>query len=502
MPIALNQLDFLIGWICILEREFYAAIEVLDHDYGTNGELGIVHGEGDGNQYQLGRIGPHNVVINCPQSGTKGYSAAIKIAADMRSTFPSIRFVLLVGIGDGVCVKEDIRLGDVVLGNRVASYRSGKWLESGFETQDNTQAPPNELLTAVTRLQRKVSLQGAMEALVAAPNNHRQNVYARPQSDLLFRPDVLHQGPMCGCLRPESVNPKHLLPREARPQDRLVQVHSGTIGCADMVIKNATKRDELAREQGIICFEMEATVIMPTVPCLPVRGISDYSDGHKNDAWHDYAALTAAVCAKELLKLLRQTSVSDSKLSINAKELGRGLQTLIEQVTVEIDEALLQQDGAQEVIRRGLNTLTRRCHFIQQHIDSMQDEGVSRAEIHEMEQQLRGLASSVGWICVKVDHEARQAEQLTPGSPSQREWESLRQYVNKQAQEINRRTTAHRLVDKIWITMSKLDQAQSWSSDKDLPRLCLERVLGSSGQFQTLVPKGSCKSSGRTRNMV
>lgn len=35
--------------------------------------------------------------------------------------------------------------------------------------------------------------------------------------------------------------------------------------------------------------------------CLVIRGICDYADSHKNDRWQQYAALTAAAYAKQLL---------------------------------------------------------------------------------------------------------------------------------------------------------------------------------------------------------
>ncbi|KAF5528920.1 ankyrin 3, partial [Fusarium mexicanum] len=46
---------------------------------------------------------------------------------------------------------------------------------------------------------------------------------------------------------------------------------------------------------------MEAAGLMDILPCLPIRGICDYSDSHKNKEWHRYAAATAAAYAKELL---------------------------------------------------------------------------------------------------------------------------------------------------------------------------------------------------------
>lgn len=43
---------------------------------------------------------------------------------------------------------------------------------------------------------------------------------------------------------------------------------------------------------------------MDTFPCLVIRGICDYADSHKNKIWQPYAALTAALYAKELLLVI------------------------------------------------------------------------------------------------------------------------------------------------------------------------------------------------------
>lgn len=60
----------------------------------------------------------------------------------------------------------------------------------------------------------------------------------------------------------------------------------------------------LAKELGILCFEMEAAGLMDHFLCLVIRGISDYSDSHKNNRWQGYAAITAAVYAKDLISAL------------------------------------------------------------------------------------------------------------------------------------------------------------------------------------------------------
>lgn len=49
---------------------------------------------------------------------------------------------------------------------------------------------------------------------------------------------------------------------------------------------------------------------MNNFPCLVIRGTCDYSDSHKNDNWHKYAALTAAAYARELLIVLKPKKVT------------------------------------------------------------------------------------------------------------------------------------------------------------------------------------------------
>lgn len=103
-------------------------------------------------------------------------------------------------------------------------------------------------------------------------------------------------GSNCDCLNFEAQAFGQISHRCCRQGD-LVQTHQGIVGSADQVMKNAQHRDEYAERYGIICYEMEATGVMETTTCLTIRGISDYSDGHKNDDWHSYASLSAAVCS-------------------------------------------------------------------------------------------------------------------------------------------------------------------------------------------------------------
>jgi hypothetical protein len=46
---------------------------------------------------------------------------------------------------------------------------------------------------------------------------------------------------------------------------------------------------------------------MNSFPCLVVRGICD---SHKNNIWQPHAAGTAALCAKEILEIIRAATVA------------------------------------------------------------------------------------------------------------------------------------------------------------------------------------------------
>jgi nucleoside phosphorylase len=101
----------------------------------------------------------------------------------------------------------------------------------------------------------------------------------------------------CGC------DPARRLQRdfdEDEGEDPRVVVHRGLIASGELVIKDAGLRDRLAEELGILCFEMEAAGALADFPCMVIRGVSDYCDSHKNDAWHGYAAAAAAAYARQL----------------------------------------------------------------------------------------------------------------------------------------------------------------------------------------------------------
>ncbi|PKY06641.1 purine and uridine phosphorylase [Aspergillus campestris IBT 28561] len=318
------QTDFMVGWICVLKKEYHAAVQILDERYDTTG---LVRSLGDKNHYILGRVGTHNVMINLPLAEKYGQNHASRIALDMRRTFPKMRFVLLVGIAGGVPSPEhDIRLGDVVLGTRAVPYGFGKQTDHGFERTGLVQVPPRELLEATTFLEERIRLEDVRlsEAIesVRTKSAGGGDAFLRPAKDRLYKGELIHKEPGCDCLLSESRQGANMYLRDDRKGD-LIQVFRGGIGSDNRVIKNAQVRDDIATRENILCYEMEATGVMFVVPCLPIRGIADYADGHKNDHWHLYAALAAATCARELLLSLSPQFVAQFPLAVARNVLGQ-----------------------------------------------------------------------------------------------------------------------------------------------------------------------------------
>jgi hypothetical protein len=70
------------------------------------------------------RNGEHNVVDAFLPAGQLGTSSAAAVASQMKLSFASILFGLIVGIGGGVpCSEADIRLDDAVISQPYAVIR-------------------------------------------------------------------------------------------------------------------------------------------------------------------------------------------------------------------------------------------------------------------------------------------------------------------------------------------------------------------------------------------
>ncbi|KAK2684952.1 hypothetical protein QWA68_016533 [Fusarium oxysporum] len=341
--------DYTIGWICALQEEFEAACRMLDEEF-EGPETSDIN---DNNAYVFGRIHEHNVVIGCLPDGRYGIGSAAVVSRDMVRSFPSLKFALMVGIGGGAPTPDrDIRLGDVVVSvpqgrlGGVIQYDLGKRLPDGrFQLTGQMNSPPDVLLGVIPQMRRRHNdpkkPDRVLEHLKLMDDMPE---YQRPAEDRLYRADYEHKGGItCASCATDGLEERLL-----RETKRAVTVHYGIIASANSVMKNAEERDKYARdlELNVLCFEMEAAGLMNNFPCLVIRGICDYSDSHKNDEWHRYAALAAAAYARELLHVLKPRTVTAlPSWAGKFKDILSGLDTKVNQLS----------DGVQDMRFRQLN---------------------------------------------------------------------------------------------------------------------------------------------------
>ncbi|KAF3929056.1 hypothetical protein ABW20_dc0104296 [Dactylellina cionopaga] len=274
----------------------------------------------DHNTYALGKIGNHNIVIACLPLGVYGTTSAATVASRMLSTFTSIRFCLMVGIGGGVpSAKADIRLGDVVVSTRVVQYDYGKTVREGrFERMGSLNKPPDLLLNAIAHLEAKhkriksQTPEILSEMLDKYPLMRAKYSYCGQEQDVLFETNYDHPEFQDTC---EGCNKDRLVARSRRVETNPV-VHRGTIASGNQVMKHGSTRDRLGQELDILCFEMEAAGLMDSFPVLVVRGVADYSDSHKNKQWQEYSSATAAAYTKELLLMIPATESAHTETCI------------------------------------------------------------------------------------------------------------------------------------------------------------------------------------------
>lgn len=321
----LDRTDYTVGWICAISTEYGAAKVFLDEDHEGPEHVS----PNDNNDYTLGKIGRHNIVITVLPDGEYGTSRAASVASDMMHSFPNIRIGLLVGIGGGApSRKHDIRLGDVVVSasrdgkSGVVQYDFGKAVQNrSFRRTGILDQPPTVLRAAVNGLKAEYENRGHRyeEEIndILQKNPRLQKKYSRPDqsSDRLYKPGVVHPAnDVSSCVVACGTDPSKLILRSQRSQDEdNPAIHYGIIASGNQLMKDALVRDKLAAEEGIICFEMEAAGLMNHFRCLVIRGICDYSDSHKNKEWQGYAAMVAAAYAKDLLRRITPNEVKAEK---------------------------------------------------------------------------------------------------------------------------------------------------------------------------------------------
>ncbi|PTB54727.1 hypothetical protein M431DRAFT_553709 [Trichoderma harzianum CBS 226.95] len=340
-----DRRGFEIAIICALPLEYDAVSLVFDEFWDEEGDI-YRRAAGDENTYTTGRIGKFNVVLVLLSS--VGKISVASAAASVRWSYPCLRLALLVGICGGVPRAqngEEILLGDVIISNTIVQY--DLFVHKRMLKDD--MSPPNNdirnLLTSFstrrhrTQLQKRTAIFLRQLQLKAAEVD-QDGIYHYPGSthDQLFVPTHRHKHhnpPQCichhcntkadavcesvlntpcsalGCV--EGRNRGQLIVRKRLESKRRLEesndekaqepaLYVGAIASGDTVMQSGEHRDQIAMRQDVIAFEMEGAGVWGVIPCIVVKGVSDYADSHKNNMWQNFAAATAAAALKAILE--------------------------------------------------------------------------------------------------------------------------------------------------------------------------------------------------------
>ncbi|PSN67547.1 ankyrin repeat protein [Corynespora cassiicola Philippines] len=307
--------DYAIGWVCVLPVEAAAAKATLDH---IHDDLPPDLNSYDTNNYILGSLQGHNVVVAYPNSGVCGKTSVADVATQLHASYTSVRFNFMVGNAEGVSdTNEGIRLGDVVVGKPTAGWpgvvqhdMNEKQTERQFVRRRALDQPTSLLLTAMGKAETAAIFdESKMPRYISDIVQKDPVTFARPglEQDIFFEPNYEHitmESEESGCVHYDPDRIRSRQPREE--QDPIV--HHGLIASGHRLTCHGATRDNFAHKHGILCFEAEANGLRDAAKYLVIRGICDYADSHRSELWHAYAAAAAAAYAKEVISFIPAVS--------------------------------------------------------------------------------------------------------------------------------------------------------------------------------------------------
>ncbi|KAL7934423.1 nucleoside phosphorylase domain-containing protein [Trichoderma chlorosporum] len=362
-----SRLDFEVAIICALPLEFDAIALLFDHLWDEDGDQ-YGRAVGDPNHYTTGRFGKYNIVLALLTHTDRATAAST--AASMRTSYPRLRLALFVGICSGVphVVNGDdeyeLMLGDVVISNTVVQYdfdmqRPGSFIHKNT-VESNSIRPNKDIRNLLATFKtdfcmdrlRKKTINYLRKLQASAPVKTRGK-YMHPGTleDKLFEPTYLHKhqasAACCGGSEQTSIyicekaicsscedlgcDEKYLVARHQLATNRLPSqiggeepsIHIGAVASGDTAMKSGGDRDHIAKNEGIIAFEMGGAGVWEEVPCIIVKGVCDYADSHQNKKWQVFAAATAASASKAILERYIQTE--KEIVTFNPSERDTGL---------------------------------------------------------------------------------------------------------------------------------------------------------------------------------
>ncbi len=333
--------DFQIAIICALPLEYDTVALLFDEFWDEDGEQ-YGRAPGDTNTYTTGRIGKYDIVLALLPN--MGKAAAAGSAASFRSSYGNLKLAFLVGICGAIprIGDDEVLLGDVVISKSLIQYDFGRQYQDKFvpkkTVEDSLWRANKDIRSLVSNLETELGRErlqtkaakylSDLQSKAVRKRRRRNYGYPGAAGDKLFGPKYRHMHrdePECGFCGEETTDfcelaaeancadlgcdEDQLVARERlglkqnlpMQEAQIPDVFIGRIASGDTVMKSGEHRDAIAKENGVIAFEMEGAGAWDEVPCLVVKGVCDYADSHKNKEWQPFAAATAAAVMKAVL---------------------------------------------------------------------------------------------------------------------------------------------------------------------------------------------------------
>lgn len=330
--------EFQIAVFCALNSEASAVEGIFDEIWEKPNKIGKA--PADPYTYTCGKISTFYVVlVYLPDLGTASSSS---VASICRASFPNIKLGLVVGICGGVPnpgTEDEIILGDVIISADVKRISFGRVHENGFKPKNSTAETLSRATPEIKSFIKYLAGWSGSRQLKKDVTTYRDDLlqkkgfrssrYPGRDSDKLFPSSYHHKhrgGVYCEACCGENVgvcqtavtascvelccDEKQVIPRGRRLkysneseniEPPNPKIHFGAIGTGDNVVRSASYRDQLAKEHGVVAFEMESGGAWDNIPTMVVKSVCDYADSHKNKRFQLYSAAVAAACLKALL---------------------------------------------------------------------------------------------------------------------------------------------------------------------------------------------------------
>ena len=282
-----------IGIITALPKEFAAIkkiIEPVEESWDKS--------RNRGDRYIIGKLKSaddkeHHVALGLCGEGNN--LAAVR-CSNLLNHFPDIKAIIMCGIAGGVPNVEDasshVRLGDIVVATNIIQYDYGKVKADCFEEKSIPTKCSLMMQKAIDRI--KVDEFEDIYLYRDLIDQYANGHFKKPSSST----DIIYDEKERIIPHPEDLS------RSIYPK-----VHYGCIASANQVVKNSLVREKLKADHKALAIEMEGSGIADastndSVSFIVIRGICDYCDTHKNDAWQNYAAMVAAAYTCNVIQYL------------------------------------------------------------------------------------------------------------------------------------------------------------------------------------------------------